>query len=584
MKRIKKIIFFGLSLLFSMQHLFSRTPFESMPKEMTQGLLHAVQYTPFEGKDSHFQQLLHSTLSQLQNTDRVSDIDVMIGIIISNLEKRKQDSEEIGLSFTIITISHVLRIAAQRLYAITSCIRNNLYYWQQVDQQSVVSYCLTHFPTLWGAKIGNHLDIKEKILTAEKLHTVFITHLGTIFRLIHTLPTKIDTHLSKKWIDASFAAISDLCGDKSIAHTVQDNTNEKAAILSLNAIKDMLVVFEACSKKNVLAVTKAISQPTFVKRDFGKIIATIGTVAGVGAFAYYKARSIQSWGKTIFDHGKNQIWDPIFGFIKENILVSEPTINSITNQNIPEKFQDYLNRLKIAESSEQPEQFMIDNTTDLLRLANHDLSENKISEEEIQELAAIIIKNNQHEVIHNLIMQYSINVDNFAGTAKNIFLSKEGAKNGNEIFNSLFTSLKKGLPIEIALMKREGYAPAERIRKIVVLTLAVLSIFALYKGGATVYNYVTKKDYHILQKSLKELETATICSIDQPDDNQNYGMFIFILESLKQGVVQTVSSRYTDKQELLCDLARLESPELTFEQRYKLIAQIKREYGIFQKQ
>jgi hypothetical protein len=589
MKFIKKIVFIGLFLTSSMQHLFSIPAFQSMSKEMTQGLLNAIQYTPFP-QDSHFKQLLHSTLSHLQNTDRISDIDATINIIISTLGQRKQDSEEIGLLFTVIIVSHVLRIAAQRLYFITAYIRKNLHYWQQIDQQSVVSYCLTHFPTLWGKKIGNNLDIKQKILTAEKLHTVFITHLGNIFRLIHTMPTKIDQYLSKQWVDASFAAISDLCGDKSITNKLQSHTSQNTALHSLRAIKEMLTIFEKYSKNNVLEVKKAISQPAFVKRDFGKIVATIGTIAGIGVFAYYKATSIRSWYEHSFNFAQENIWDPVANFAT-NIFVPQETSGGLLDKENVEKMlndfeetkKDLNQQITLVELSEEAKKKVKHSLTVLItgdekKIPTEDIINNVatiVDQKDIQGALKIIRDRAlQEKTIWGSVSDYIAHFD----IVISLFVAQllpTVYKLDQDIVGILSETLKA-----IARFDREF----STTRKLALLAPAALSIFALYKGGATIYNYITKKDYHILQKSLKELETTTICSIDQPDNNENYGLFIFILESLKQGVVQTVSSRYTDKQDLFRDLARLESPELTFEQRYKLIAQIKQEYSIFQKQ
>lgn len=569
----------------------------SLFQTMATMINHQLFPTIVQPNDTQMQQLIRSVFSQLQNTTQTRDVGHVIDIILNVLKQHQNYSQDIGISLVVVVTAHSLRIIAQKLYRSISLIRKSLLYWKQVDQTSLFEYCSTHIPTIWDAKFNGGFIIKQKIVQAEKVYTLYVTQLGVITRLIHQLPKTVNYQINLAWINDALTIFK--------RYSLNQNTEISAikpfdTVALLKHIKSFLGNFDTHYNKQFQTIKDAVGLPAYFSSNFGKILKNIAIVGGALFAAYYYNSRVGIWSKNLFESTKNYIWTPIYDNVKsffsttpKDLLMNEDKIKEqleLTGK----KDVALQEKIKTLIPSESEKNELIKEIKELL---TREYSQKNVffysklihTPETIHQEAEKIVLNNDYLALIDLIKKLA-NSRFYTGSAGSIV---DYATNAYTVVQLLLQSLHPEnleLVAFIYSVLGEVLKALHRLdtdlvllRKIFILTPALLTIAGTYKAGSALYGYATRKDYSSLIIAFKELETVTICATNQPENDSSYGLFIFLLETLKIGVVQLLPSRYTERNQLLEDLKRLESPDLTFKQRLKLIEQIRKSYSIFKR-
>lgn len=599
-------------LVTSPYYLYGSSVFQTMATSINQQLFPIAQQTIVQPSDPHMQQLIRSVFAQLQNTTQTKDIGSVIDVILNSLQQRQEYSQDTGVSLVIVTVAHSLRIIAQKLYRSISFIRRSLLYWKKIDQQSLFHYCITHIPTIWGAKFKGGFPIKQKIAQAEKLYALYVSQLGLVSRLIHQLPQTTNGAINITWITNALMVFKKYSQTK---NATVPTTKPFSTTILLKHIKLFLSNFDQDYNNQFQPIKDCVGLPSYFSHSFGKIVAYTAMVGGAFFSAYYYANEIGNWSKYIFNEIEKHVWSPIYKNIKaifspqeKDLLMDEKKLKLIIeNSNELEKEclenlnniapkdteAEELRKLILKQFSDKP---IRDDLIKCLEKLNDFVpkhEEDKKLKEDILEyfskfpisdVDSIIKKNDYKELLFQLMK--------LKDKRWTVWGSGSDSVNVLPIIITLLsrqlvpTAYKSqanlaGIVLELAKALLRLDADLLLLRKLFILTPALFTVAGTYKAGSAMYDYATHKDYTNLKIAFKELETVTICAVNQPENDSSYGLFIFLLETLKIGVVQMLPSRYTERNELLEDLTRLESPDLTFKQRLRLIEQIRRSYSIF---
>jgi|GEM_PF-4560437 len=570
--RLFTVVFVGY--LITLPCIHASSVFQTMATAINQQLFPITQQTITQPSDPHMQQLIRSVFAQLQNTTQTKDIGNIIDVILNILEQR-QEHQEIGVSLVVVVAAHSLRIIAQKLYRSISFVRKSLLYWKRVDQESLFRYCISHIPTVWNPKFNGGFLIKQNIVQTEKIYALYVAQLGLVSRLIHQLPKTANSAVNIAWINDALVVFRKYSSNQKITIPTTKPFN---AITLLKHIKLFLGDFDQHYNDQFQQIKDAIGLPSYFSRSFGKIIAHVAIVGGTLFSAYYYANEIVTWSRSIFNDITEHVWSPIYKNVKAIFSTQEKDL-----------LMDAKKLKLVIKSSNELELECVENLKDI--------SPNKTEDELLKadilkycpsinenEASIIVQKNNFKELYNRFI---TIKDERYT-----IWGSGSDSVNIYPIIISLLlrqllpTAYKSegnlaGIVSELAKALHQLDTDIVSLRKLAVLTPALFTVAGTYKAGSKMYEYATHKDYSAIKIAFKELETVTICAVNQPEHDSSYGLFIFLLESLKIGVVQILPSRYTERNELLEDLTRLESPDLTFKQRLKLIEQIRRSYSIF---
>lgn len=582
---------------------YTSSLFHTMATNITQQLFPITQQLTSPSSDPQIQQLVRSVFSQLQSTTQTKDIKNVIDIILNVLTQRQSHDEKIGIMLSVTVMAHSLRIIAQKLYRSISFVRKSLLYWKKVDQQTLLHYCMQHIPTLWSAKFNSGFFIKQKILQTEKLYAAYVAQLGLITRLIYQVPRTTNNVTNIVWINEVLTALKKYSSQQS-SEVITKPFN---TILLLKHIKTFLDHFDNQNNNEFEQVKSAIGLPSYGAHNFGKIMANIVIIGGIFFSSYYYANEIGTWYENTKNNIKKHIWEPIYDNAKAIFSTQEKDllldVNEIKKdiqfaedkQHSLGKKLEFLGHLPQAQDAALKTECvtLLNDFANIKEIKNRDVMQPMINSDtykgcttpeltaekmiELKDWSNLlsvlgqVIKNRYRWDLKDIVADFATTFPNIL-----ILLLRDFYPELLEMLKFFYGSVGHGLKAGHRMDMDSVLA-----RKLFILTPALFTIAGAYKAGSKVYEYATQKDYSSLKLAFKELETTTICARNQPENDSSYGLFIFLLETLKIGVVKMLPSRYTDKNELLEDLKRLESPHLTFKQRLKLIEQIRRSYSIF---
>jgi len=589
--------------------------FEGMKTGVNKKLIVAAQKIPNRSK-TH--QLQYSVFSQLQNVQKYQDVINTIDLIATQIKKEQNAHEEITMLFSTALVSSALSLVAKKLYFSIAKLRSIISYWKKIDDYSVLRYVITHAPKVWDVKLQHDFQIKQKIMAAENLCKKYISYLGRVSQLTQQMPSKI-IPLSDNilWINEALSIMSTCSGQQCNKISLQDDFNARKFLYDFRLF---LETFEVKYDEKFQKEKKSIMIPSYATRSFGKIFFTTLSLIGTGLFVWYKYAKIGEW----WNKGYSKISD----LVQKNIVGNVKTV-----------YDKVFFEKRVVEQSTMPQKIdSVDFNTAYDELINEFKKLNQQFIDEVkkwtpsddqqvklkQELVALIGENNDkftQQEMDEVIKEGD--VLNFIDKAEDILWSTLSlGKTGRVVKylpaasklvvqhlpKHLYNTLEKltkllGTSVEIVQAKDkqindvkdffinkfnekekvidELLKEIDSLRLLALLTPTVFTAVGSTLAIKKIYNFFTNRDYSILKRALKELETVAICSIKTPNNHENYGMFVFLLENLKLGVARISNSRYTRREELLEDLKRLDLSDLSFKERHKLILQIKESYIIF---
>lgn len=587
--------------------------FEGMKMNINQQLIVCVQKLPNRFKT---QQLQYSVFSQLQGARNVQHIINTVDLILTQI--KKEQNPEIELLFSAAIVSYMLSLLAKKLYVSIAKIRSIINYWKKIDNYSLLHYMITHSPQIWDIKVHNDFQIKQKIMLAENICRKYIARLGHTGQLTQHMPKDIlDNNGCISWMNEALTVIYSCCGQK----YKKMKTEEFDAKRFFRDFKIFLTDFDSNYNAHFNKDKESIAIPSYTQRSFGKIVFTVTTLLSSAFSMWYK------WAKVVqgSKDGYAKFTDLFENWIKEPVSDSYETVFPKKEKNEENKEENKAKEIilefkKLLLERKKKNMTVGQNLDKKIKepdFSAEDINKLKkkikkrfgdyVSEEEI----ARVVENLDTDLAHKLAKktqnaywsswnplrypyQKLMGKDADLLTRKAFILPElikfkaysdkkdllQLALAGSEGLDTAYVGID--MVIDVGLEKIEKFEKeTQALRLIGLLTPTVFTVLGSAWSIKKIYNFFTVRDYSILKRALKELETVTICSIKVPNNHENYGTFVFLLENLKLGVARISNSRYTKKEELLEDLKRLDLSDLSFKERHKLISLIKESYAIF---